>query len=267
MRFSQIRTKLLFVGTIVLTLATCSTALWGQEVANSIGMKLRLVPKGEFLMGTSVREADKHFEEHLHRVEINRPFYMGKFEVTQGQWKAVMGTKPWKGNGREDDDYPATYVSWGDAVKFCKKLSAKEGVKYRLPTEAEWEYACRGKSQLAYSFGDDKRDLEQYAWYDQNAERVGRKFAQKVGQRLSNKFGLYDMHGNVREWCEDLYDDDFRGDDAEQLMGPGDDEHRVIRGGGWSSGAEGCRSAARAPAARVSRADELGFRVLHVPGK
>jgi len=239
------------------------------EISNSIGMKFRLLPTGEFLMGTSPSKADRYEEEHLHREEISQEFYLGKFEVTQAQWKSVMGTQPWEGeeNVREGDDFPATFISYRDADEFCKKLSAREGKKYRLPSEAEWEYACRAGSQNAYSFGNDISILEQYGWYDKNTEEVGNEFAHQVGQRLANEFGLYDMHGNVWEWCRDLYDDDFRGDDAVQLVGPNDDEHRVIRGGSWSGFEFSCRSATRAPAAIDARGNDLGFRVMRVLNK
>ena len=131
------------------------------EVTNSIGMKFRLIPAGEFTMGSPESEPDRDDDEKQHRVEISRPFYLGKYEVTQGEWKSVMGTEPWKGEDfvKEGADYAASYVSWEDAVSFCEKLSKRDGVEYRLPSEAEWEYACRGGSDSVYSFGDDSDDL------------------------------------------------------------------------------------------------------------
>ena len=124
-----------------------------SDLTNSIGMKFRLIPAGTFMMGSPTDEPDRYDNETQHRVEISRDFYLGKYEVTQGEWKSVMGTEPWKGKRvvKEGDDYAASYVSWEDAVAFCQKLSSRDGVEYRLPSEAEWEYACRGGSESAYS--------------------------------------------------------------------------------------------------------------------
>ena len=147
-----------------------------------------------------------------------------------------MGTEPWKGEDyvREGDDYPAVYVSWDDAAAFCKKLSAMEGRTYRLPTEAEWEYACRGGTQTAFSFGDDEADLEKYAWFSANAYKTKEKYAHRIAQKRPNSFGLYDMHGNVWEWCRDGYDAKYYAAAPDQdPPGPSSGAFRVLRGGSW----------------------------------
>jgi formylglycine-generating enzyme len=128
-----------------------------ESITNTIGMKLNKIPAGSFMMGSPEDETDREDNEHQHKVTISKAFYMQTTEVPQGKWKAVMGTEPWKGQTfvKEGPDYAATYVSWDDAVAYCKKLSAKEGKTYRLPTEAEWEYACRAGTQTTWSFGND----------------------------------------------------------------------------------------------------------------
>ncbi|MFM7837874.1 MAG: formylglycine-generating enzyme family protein, partial [Planctomycetaceae bacterium] len=162
--------------------AAATTGGQPKEVVNTIGMKLVLIPAGTFLMGSPASEKDSFDNETQHQVTLTKPFHMGCTEVTQGQWKKVMGTEPWKGNAfvQEGDDYPAVYVSWDDAVEFCKKLSAMEGKVYRLPTEAEWEYACRGGTKTAFSFGDEEAELGKYAWFDGNAWDIDEKYAHRV---------------------------------------------------------------------------------------
>lgn len=186
------------------------------EITNSIGMKLRLIPDGEFMMGSAkspqefVRMYDlteanmKRFtyEHPQHKVRITRPFYLGVTEVTQGQWKSVMGTEPWSGADgvKVGPDYAVNYVDWEDATEFCKTLSAKEGKIYRLPTEAEWEYACRAGTTSLYPFGDDEAKLWKYAEF---YREVGETYSLRVGQKKPNPWGLKGMHGNAFEWCQD----------------------------------------------------------------
>jgi len=166
-------------------------------MTNSIGMKLVEIPSGEFMMGSDDGNPD---ERPIHRVVISQDFWIGIYEVTQAQYKAVMDKNPSKFQG---DDLPVETVSWHDAERFCRRLSQMEGRLYRLPTEAEWEYTCRAGSTAKFCFGDDSSALGDYAWYTGNYDSQ----THSVGQRLPNAFGLHDMHGNVLEWCQDRYDD------------------------------------------------------------
>ena len=160
----------------------------GKTITNTIGMKLNLIPAGSFMMGRAENEND---DETNHKVTITKDFYMQTAEVTQGQWKALMGTEPWKGKDytKVGPNYAASYVSWNDAVAYCKKLSEKEAKTYRLPTEAEWEYACRAGTKTTWSFGDDEKELGDYAWYNQNTFDVGEKYAHEVRLKKPMRLG------------------------------------------------------------------------------
>jgi formylglycine-generating enzyme required for sulfatase activity len=238
-----------------------------KDFTNSIGMKLKLIPAGEFQMGSPADKEDRD-DEHQHPVRITKPFYVGVTEVTQGQWEAVMGTRPWSDEEyvKDGPDYAASYVSWEDAREFCERLSKREGKTYRLPTEAEWEYSCRGGTTTAYHFGDDASRLDEYAWFDDNAYDVDEKYAHRVGQKKANPFGLHDMHGNVWEWCADWYESDYyKASPVDDPTGPSTASDRVYRGGSWSFSARFCRSADRSWNARSRRGSYLGFRVALVP--
>ena len=238
-------------------------------ITNSIGMKLNLIPAGEFMMGSPADEADRQEHEGpQHNVRITKAFYLGVTEVTQGQWFAVMKTKPWEGKEyvKDGDNYPATYVSWDDSVEYCQKLSALEGKRYRLPTEAEWEYACRGGKSTLYSFGSNSSLLKNFAWFDENAWNIDEKFAHVAGTKQSNPFGLYDMHGNVWEWCSDGYDKEYySASPVSDPAGPSTGSDRVNRGGSWFNTAGYCRSALRSGGDPSSRYDSLGFRLVLSP--
>ena len=240
----------------------------GDPIVNSIGMVLVPIPSGEFMMGSPESEEGRFDPETQHRVTLTKSFHLGRTEVSQGQWKAVMGTTPWQGKARvkEGDDYAATYVNWEDAVEFCRKLSEKDGVEYRLPTEAEWEYACRAGTTTAWSFGDDRSQLGEYAWIKENTYDAGEKYAQIVGQKKLNPWGLYDMHGNVFEWCQDRFGR-YPSGDVTDPVGPASGSFRVSRGGGWSSSARDCRSAYRGGITPSGRSSLLGFRVLRSSAK
>ena len=236
----------------------------GSLKVNSVGMVLVPIPAGEFVMGSPEEETGRFSNEIQHGVRISRAFYMSATEVTQRQWKTLMGTEPWQGDllfVKEGSDYPAMFVSWSDAVEFCEKLSQREGLEYRLPTEAEWEYACRAGTSTAYSFGDDAADLGDYAWIGENTYSAGEAYAHRAGEKRPNAWGIYDMHGNVQEWCHD-----WHGDYPLQLVtdptGSAASGVRVIRGGRWVSKAMTCRSADRIGVTPDTRDVFVGFRVV-----
>jgi formylglycine-generating enzyme required for sulfatase activity len=235
------------------------------SITNTIGMTFKQIPAGTFTMGSPESEADREDDEAQHPVTISKPFYMQTTEVTQGQWKEVMGTEPWKGEQcvKEGPNNAATYVSWNDAVAYCKKLSEKESKTYRLPTEAEWEYACRAGTELIWNFGDDEKILGDYAWYDKNAWDIGEEYAHQVGLKKPNAFGLYDMHGNVYEWCHDYFGVYYYGQSREQdPTGPTSGSSRVLRGGSWSYDSRGTRSAVRFRHVAEYRFNNVGFRLV-----
>jgi formylglycine-generating enzyme required for sulfatase activity len=238
-------------------------------------MKLKLIPAGEFLMGSPVSEPGRNPEEVQHRVKIAKPFYMGVHEVTQEEYQAVMGVNPsWavdneKGNravaGLDTKRHPVEQVSWDDAIEFCKRLSSRDEVEYRLPTESEWEYACRAGSGTAYYFGEDGAALGEYACYRVNSEMR----THAVGEKRPNAWGLFDMHGNVWEWCFDRYQEDWyaqrkaRSGDAPEIAdnGPATGRSRLLRGGSWDFSADSCRSAVRRQRPPDRRIGSYGFRV------
>lgn len=227
---------------------------------NSVGMEMVLTPPGEFLMGSAKDDKSGFIaEKPQHRVTLTKAFLMAESEVTQGQWKAVMGTEPWKGkpNVTEGANYPATFVGHEDTEEFCRRLSEKDGRTYRLPTEAEWEYACRAGTTTKYSFGDYESGLGQYGWFSANKSSN----PHRVKQKSPNPFGLYDMHGNVWEWCSDRY----APYQARALLDPTVADKglfRVTRGGSWYDEAAVCRSATRSWLDPSYRNIILGFRVV-----
>jgi formylglycine-generating enzyme required for sulfatase activity len=224
------------------------------EVSNSIGMQLRLVPPGEFTMGSPASEAGREDTETQHQVRITQPFYLSVHEVTQEQYERVMGNNPSKYKGANN---PVEMVSWNDAVEFCRKLSAQEGVQYRLPTEAEWEYACRAGTTTTYSFGDDDSQLGKYAWYGANSGST----THPVGEKLPNGWGLFDMHGNVWERCQDWSGDYGNEKVVTDPTGPASGSRRVLRGGAFSHPPKSVRAAYRTSYQPVSRVANDGFRL------
>jgi len=260
-------------------------------ISNSIGMTLKLIPAGEFFMGSpdDAIEAEKN-EKPSHRVRISKPFYLGVYEVTQGQYEAVMGNNPSylsaNGGGKDrvagqsTDRHPVEQVSWLDAVQFSNKLSEKEGKKpfyeidgkdirvpdwngqgYRLPTEAEWEYACRANASTPtrFSFGDNMAELGLHGWFDGNSQQR----THPVGQKRPNGFGLHDMHGNVWEWCWDWHGEGYYNQSAvDDPTGPAGAANRVHRGGSLCDNPRYCRSAFRLGGFPPGgRNFNLGFRV------
>ena len=237
-------------------------------------MKLRLIPPGEFFMTPQ------------YRVRISKPFRLSAYETTVGQFRAFVGETKYRTdaessgeggvvrgrNGQDDrkpeytwrqpdvapgDDYPVGQLSWNDAAAFCHWLSGKEHRTYRLPTEAEWEWACRAGSEGAYSFGDDANELGDYAWYADNSDGK----SHPVGRKKPNAWGLYDMHGNIAEYCQDWYADLPTGVRTDP-KGPAQGDLRVIRSFGFIDSAEGMQSDARAAFAPAGSMFHFGFRVL-----
>ncbi|MEE4355519.1 MAG: SUMF1/EgtB/PvdO family nonheme iron enzyme [Desulfococcaceae bacterium] len=242
-----------------------------KTISNSLGMKFVYIKPGTFMMGSPEDEPGRGSDEKQHKVTLTKAFYMQTTEVTQGQWKSVMGNNPsdFKNCG---DDCPVENVSWNDVQEFIIKLNEKEGKEiYRLPTEAEWEYAARsgGKAEVFAGFSDETL-LDQYANFcDKNCEfdwksekhDDGYKNTSPVGKFRPNGIGLYDMSGNVWEWCQDWYGE-YPVTAVENPEGPKGGSNRVARGGGWSSNAQPCRSANRYWDGPVNRNRNLGFRLL-----
>jgi sulfatase modifying factor 1 len=236
-----------------------------ESITKPLDRKFNKIPAGTFLMGSPESEPGRDSDEDQHKVTITKAFYMQTTEVTQGQWTAVMGTEPWKGQptGKEGPNNAATYVSWVDAIAYCEKLSEKEGKTYRLPAEAEWEYACRAGTKTAWSFGDDEKVLGDYAWHAKNAYDIDKKYAPQVGLKKPNAFGLYDMHGNVYEWCHDYYEEDYyKQSPAKDPPGPPSGSYRVLRGGSWLGFWGLTRSACRGRYFAVYRSYNNGFRLV-----
>jgi len=241
------------------------------DLGNKVTMKLALIPAGKFMMGSPKGEKDRFDTEGPQReVTISKPFYMGVYEVTQEQWTAVMGTTPWKGKelAKDGATHAATYISWNDATDFCKKLSTKTGKTVTLPTEAQWEYACRAGSKTRFSYGDDDdySKLGDYAWYAKNAWDIGEKYAHTVGQKKANDFGLYDMHGNAWEWCADWWEDSYANAGKADPTGPASGTCRVLRGGSFFYIDRNCRSACRCLIVPEYVWYFYGFRVVVAPG-
>ena len=200
---------------------------------------------------------------------LTRGYWLGRYEVTQAEWTKIVGTEPWKGQNyvKEGADSPATYVNWNETMEFCKKLTEHErksgrlpdGWEYTLPTEAQWERACRAQTETVFSFGNDESNVGEYAWFWENAWKAGEQFPRAVGRKKPNPWNLNDMHGNVWEWCRDSW--------CEKLPGGRDPEvsreesRRVMRGGSSCDLAILCRSAYRFGRAAAVRGGDLGFRV------
>lgn len=224
-----------------------------RVVKNSIGMEFASVPAGSFKMGL-----DSYSDESpVHQVTFASGFYMGRYEVTQAQWQKVMGNNP-SSNKSCGENCPVEKVSWDDTQEFIKKLNAmNDGYTYRLPSEAEWEYACR-----AGTTGNDAGDLDSMAWYGKNSEDK----MHPVGQKLPNAWGLYDMHGNVLEWIMDYYHGNYNGapTDGSAWLSGGESNKQMYRNGSWFSDASEVRSTRRDRYSPDSRFDNLGFRVVAV---
>jgi formylglycine-generating enzyme required for sulfatase activity len=263
-----------------------SPYLWADKSAPAIGKRfyravqfpaptnLVFIPPGKFRMGSPTNEVDRFGDEGPQtEVTISLGFWLGKCEVTQGKYLAVMGSNPSSFAG--DTNRPVESVSWQDATAYCAALTQRERLAgriatnsvYRLPTEAEWEYACRAGTTVRFSYGDDPgyTNLMNYAWYGDNSGDT----THPVGQKLPNPWGLYDMHGNVWEWCQDRYGD-YAGGIAVDPQGLATGSDRLLRGGYWGAGgdyARFCRSAHRGNYDPAAGTSTFGFRIVLAPGQ
>ena len=220
---------------------------------NDLQMTFVLVPAGSFDMGSESGDED---ERPVHSMRIDEPFYIAQFEVTQAQWFSVMENDP--SQFTDDDNRPVENVSWNDAQAFITKLNAADSAAtYRLPTEAEWEYAARAGSGEAYAFGDDAAELDTYAWYANNAADT----THPVGEKQPNAWDVHAMHGGVWEWVQNRYGPYASGANRES-PNPAPGIRRIIRGGSWLSPAEDCRSASRSHAHPTFRGSHVGFRLV-----
>jgi formylglycine-generating enzyme required for sulfatase activity len=228
------------------------------DLGNNVTMKLVRIPAGKFTMGNPASEQDgiRVDDSPQHEVTISKAFYMGVTEVTQEQHEAVMGYNLSWYKGAKN---PVVFLSWREATEFCEELSKKEGKTFRLPTEAEWEYACRAGTTTRYSFGDKDEELADYAWFDGNS---GNR-PHPVAQKKPNGWGLYDMHGNAEEWCMDWIGKYPSGAVTDPTGAPNGDYH-VVRGGSWSLGPGHCRSASRTYVRFGPGGPILGLRVVLV---
>ncbi|MHC4402971.1 MAG: SUMF1/EgtB/PvdO family nonheme iron enzyme [Planctomycetota bacterium] len=243
-------------------------------ITNAAGMELALIPAGEFTMGSPGRgRRQEQRERPAHQVRITRPFYLGAYPVTQQEYEQVVGENP--SFCKDGPRHPVENVTWPEALELCNRLSETEGLSpyydlradpptvlggggYRLPTEAEWEYACRAGSASRWCFGDDKDDVDRYAWCLENANLR----CHPVGEKLPNALGLYDVHGNVEEWCWDYFAEDYYAESPEENpTGPESGEKRVIRGGGYLTVADSARCATRVGFLPTKRSQCYGLRI------
>ena len=242
----------------------------GKEFVSKItGAKFIFIPPGNFMMGSPSNESGRTDDESQHRVTLTQGFYMQTTEVTQGQWQEVMGSNPSHFNNC-GDNCPVEQVSWNDVQEFIRKLNQREGGnRYRLPTEAEWEYAARAGSTTAFANGGISElecgydaSLNAMGWYCGNADGK----THPVARKQPNTWGLYDMHGNVWEWCQDWYGN-YPSGSVTDPQGSSSGSFRVLRGGGWNDGAWSCRSAGRGGRGPGRRSGALGFRLAFSPGQ
>ncbi|NBU98240.1 MAG: hypothetical protein EBS19_08530 [Spirochaetia bacterium] len=234
-----------------------------KEFKNSINMEFTLIPAGEFVMGALPTDKDANNDEHpIHKVRITKRFYISKFLTTQGNWKTIMNNNPsyYKKLG---EDHPVERVSWYLVQDFIKKLNEKENLSakegYRLPTEAEWEYACKAGSHTKFFHGNNPNFLEEYAWFSYNSDRT----THAVGTKSPNAFGIYDTLGNVREWCHDWYGSTFY--DKSPLndpKGPPKGDYKVMRGGSWYCVPRLTRTTQRYHHTPASKSFLIGFRLV-----
>ena len=221
-------------------------------------MEFILAPSGSYKMGGDpvAEQADEN-ENPIHKVTFDEGFYVGRFTVTQAQWLAIMEDNPCHFSG---PDYPVEMISHHDAISFIEKLNRHENTEvYRLPTEAQWEYAARAGSQSTYCYGAERSKLSEYAWFQKNSGGT----THPVGQLEPNAWGLYDMHGNVHEWCSDWFDRNYyAASPVKSPEGPQKGLARALRGGDWGSEDWYCRCAIRSLSSPDRRSPRVGFRVV-----
>ncbi len=218
-------------------------------------IKLNKISAGSFKMGSYEGVGDED-ELPVREVEITKDFYIGVYEITQEQWEAVMGENPSTFSG---ENYPVETITWTQANEFCEKLSEMSGYNVSLPTEAQWEYACRAGSETKWFFGDDESEFAKYCEDDIDAK------VHVVGLFEPNGNGLYDMYGNVMEWCQDYYRYEYLEGDVTDPTGPDEGEARISRGGGWGSGPDLCRSGYRNACGENDATDGIGLRIVVNP--
>lgn len=255
-------------------LASALLVVWAREgyanpqitldLPDGVKLEMVYVEPGTFTMGNAEGEAEFGYYQK-HTVTISKGYYLGKYEITQGQWTAVTGTRPWSGERfvEEKPDNPAVYISWEDLQDFIGKLNDAEGAPaYRLPTEAEWEYACRAGTTTAWSFGDDENQLKDYAWYNANTWNAGLQSAQPVGTKLPNPWGLFDMHGNVWELVQDRLADYPKSAQIDPQGPTSDFTGPIWRGGDYRYAAHFTQSATRDGSLPNARHHNLGARLV-----
>jgi formylglycine-generating enzyme required for sulfatase activity len=243
-----------FVMIVLIAAVPAAGADPGDIAINSIGMKLAYIPPGAFTMGSPKTEPGRVANETERQVAFATGFRIGVTEVTQKEWRLIMGTNPAFFKG---DDLPVDRITWREAVEYCRRLSEKEKKRYRLPTEAEWEYACRAGATTVYYSGGNEEALAEVGWYLRNSDNQ----SHPVGRKRPNQWGLYDMHGNVSEWCA-ARPDGGRGNSTSSQLDGEEKSLRDLRGGSWGLNATECRSASRLSNAGTFRYFDLGLRVV-----
>ncbi len=247
------RTNLILIMVLLVIRAAGGTEP-SDIVTNSVGMKLAYIPPGTFTMGSPDTEPGRITNETQRRVTFANGIRISVYEVTQKEWRLIMSTSPSYFKG---DDLPVERITWLEAVDFCRRLSKKEKKRYRLPTEEEWEYACRAGTTTAYYTGGSEAALATAGWYLRNSNNQ----SHPVGLKKPNAWGLYDMHGNVSEWCAERADE--RSTDTTSVQLDGEEKSlRDLRGGSWGLNASDCRSASRHSNAGTFRYFDLGLRVV-----
>ncbi|MCX7046264.1 MAG: SUMF1/EgtB/PvdO family nonheme iron enzyme [Candidatus Sumerlaeota bacterium] len=221
---------------------------YSEDLGNGVRIDMIWIPAGTFQMGSNQNDTEKP----IHSVELDG-FWLGKYPVTQAQYQAITGQNP---SNFKSASNPVEQVNWDEATEFCRRISQKTGKTYCLPTEAQWEYACRAGANGKYCFGDSESQLGEYAWFDGNSESQ----THPVGQKKPNQWGLFDMHGNVLEWCADWYGA-YTAEKQRNPSGPGSGEYRVLRGGSWFNTPVLCRSAYRSYNTPDYRLIFIGFRL------